>query len=577
MAAPTSFDALGLPASLVAVLAEAGITTPSPIQAATLPDSLAGRDVLGRGRTGSGKTLAFGLPLVARLAADRRRPAPGRPRALVLAPTRELASQIERAIRPLADAERLTTTVVFGGVGQNPQVTALRKGVDVLIACPGRLEDLIGQGHCDLRDAGIAVLDEADHMADLGFLPGVKRLLAATPRDGQKLLFSATLDGGIKVIADRFLSQPVTHEADSAQSPVATMTHHVLEVAKDDKLPVLRELAAAPGRTVVFTRTKYGAKKLAKQLTANGVPSVDLHGNLSQNARQRNLAAFTEGVASTLVATDIAARGIHVDDIALVVHADPPAEHKAYLHRSGRTARAGAEGTVVTLMLPDQRDEVRSLMRAARIRPVTQTAAVPGAPVLQEVVPGEREYRDAAELVAATTPPAQGRGGSGGSSGSGSGVGSGGGRGRRRGGRGAGGAGADAAGGRGGAGRGQRRAGGGGRGGSRGQRSARREGGPVRYTSESSARGERAPRERRHIESARPARGEGGPGGRGEGAHPARGEGARGSQGGRGGRTCGGSGASRGQRPARGDGGRGGSRGQRSGGGRAQGPRRARG
>ncbi|WP_462418424.1 DEAD/DEAH box helicase [Kytococcus sp. Marseille-QA3725] len=529
---PQTFADLGVPASLVSVLENDGITSPTPIQTATLPDSLSGRDVLGRGRTGSGKTLAFGLPLVARLAADRRRPVAGRPRSLVLAPTRELASQIERAIEPLARAERLSAAVVFGGVSQNPQVNALRKGVDVLIACPGRLEDLIGQGHCDLRDAGIAILDEADHMADLGFLPGVKRLLAATPRDGQKLLFSATLDGGIKVIADRFLRNPVTHEADSAQSPVATMTHHVLEVEKDAKLAVLKELAAAPGRTVVFTRTKYGAKKLAKQLTQNGVPSVDLHGNLSQNARQRNLAAFSAGTASTMVATDIAARGIHVDDIALVVHADPPAEHKAYLHRSGRTARAGAEGTVVTLMMPDQRGEVRTLMRAAKIRPETQTTAAPGAEVLQQIAPGERVYREADELVAATAPPQQ-QSRSGRGKGRGRGAGSGG------------------------AGRGGRSDG------QRGQRGGS-DAGSVRWTSESSPRSERAPRERRHTSApgARPERGDSGRPARGQGgSRPVRGE--RG-QGGRGG--SGGSGGS-------------GSRGGASAGGRgrSQGPRRARG
>ncbi|SNC65102.1 Superfamily II DNA and RNA helicase [Kytococcus aerolatus] len=413
-----SFGALGVPEELVRVLTEAGITTPTPIQTATLPDSLGGRDVLGRGRTGSGKTLAFGIPLVARLAAENRRPAPGRPRALILAPTRELVTQIETAIAPLAATARLTTRTIFGGVGQNPQVNALRKGVDILIACPGRLEDLMGQGHANLSEAGIVILDEADHMADLGFLPGVKRILTATPRNGQKLLFSATLDGGIKVIADKFLHDPVTHEADSAESPVSTMTHHVLEVAKDDRVGVLRDLAAAPGRTVVFTRTKHGAKKLAKQLTAMGVPSVDLHGNLSQNARQRNLAAFSEGTAKTLVATDIAARGIHVDDVALVVHADPPSEHKAYLHRSGRTARAGAEGTVITLAMPDQRGEVRSLMRAAKIRPESQSTAVAGSPILTELAPGERVFAEPSNEPVVPAPQQQpSRGGQGGGGG----------------------------------------------------------------------------------------------------------------------------------------------------------------
>ncbi|TYL45104.1 DEAD/DEAH box helicase, partial [Nocardioides sp. BGMRC 2183] len=360
----TTFADIGLPSSLVDVLAEHGIVTPTPIQAATLPDALAGRDVLGRGRTGSGKTYGFLLPVVARLSSGA--PArPRAPRALILAPTRELVGQIHEALTPLAQAAGLRTFTVFGGVGQQPQVNALARGVDVLVACPGRLEDLIGQGKCDLSAVEIAVLDEADHMADLGFLPAVRRLLGQTPKDGQRLLFSATLDAGVDVLVKRFLSTPVTHEADSAQSPVATMSHHVLHVEREHRLPVLVDLASAPGRTVVFTRTKHGAKALARQLNRNGVPAVELHGNLGQNARTRNLAAFHDGRAMALVATDIAARGIHVDDVALVVHADPPAEHKAYLHRSGRTARAGAEGTVVTLMTTDQRGDVRALTRAA--------------------------------------------------------------------------------------------------------------------------------------------------------------------------------------------------------------------
>ena len=329
-----------------AAVERAGYREPTPIQAATLPDSLAGRDVLGRGRTGSGKTYGFLLPLVARLAASGAKPRKGAPRALILAPTRELVTQIEAAAAPLAKAAGLTTRTVFGGVGQGPQVAALAKGVDIVIACPGRLEDLIGQKHCTLADVEITVLDEADHMADLGFLPGVRRLLAATPKDGQRLLFSATLDKAIDALVKQFLSNPVTHQADSAQSPVATMTHHVLHIERDQRVSILTDLASAPGRTVIFTRTKHGAKALARQLNKNGVPSVDLHGNLSQNARTRNMDAFHSGEATALIATDIAARGIHVDDVALVIHADPPAEHKAYLHRSGRTARAGNEGTV---------------------------------------------------------------------------------------------------------------------------------------------------------------------------------------------------------------------------------------
>jgi superfamily II DNA/RNA helicase len=399
-----TFADLGVPSTLSAVLAEQGITTPTPIQAATLPDSLAGRDVLGRGRTGSGKTFAFLLPLVARLAENQARPAPRRPRALVLAPTRELVGQIHEALRPLAREAGLSTVTVFGGVGQHPQVTALRKGVDVVVAAPGRLEDLIGQGHCDLSGVEVTVLDEADHMADLGFLPAVRRLLDRTPRGSQRLLFSATLDNAIDVLVRRYLDRPVTHEADSAQSPVASMAHHVLHLRREQRVPVLVDLTSAPGRTVVFTRTKHGAKALARQLNRSGVPAVELHGNLSQNARTRNMDAFHTGKATTLVATDIAARGIHVDDVALVVHADPPVEHKAYLHRSGRTARAGAEGTVVTLMTDEQVRDVRDLTRRAGIKPVTTKVPGPDHPVLVQLAPGDR-----ALVPGGYAPPAGGQ------------------------------------------------------------------------------------------------------------------------------------------------------------------------
>lgn len=408
-----TFVTLGVPADLAAVLDARGITTPTPIQAATLPDSLAGRDVLGRGRTGSGKTYAFLLPLVARLAARRAPRVARRPRALILAPTRELVTQIDTALAPLAAAAGLTSVTVFGGVGQNPQVSALRRGVDIVIACPGRLEDLMGQGHADLSAVEITILDEADHMADLGFLPGVRRIMSTTPKQCQRMLFSATLDAGVNVLVKTFLTSPVTHEADSAQSPVSTMSHHVLHVTPDERIPVLLDLTAAEGRAVVFTRTKHGAKKLAKQLNASGVGAVDLHGNLSQNARTRNMELFHSGEASTLVATDIAARGIHVDDVALVIHADPPVEHKAYLHRSGRTARAGASGTVVTLMTDDQVRDVRDLTRKAGIKPTT-TRVDSHHPLLREIAPGERSY--ASGLVTAPSEPQRGsgRGGQGG-------------------------------------------------------------------------------------------------------------------------------------------------------------------
>ncbi|GAA3672325.1 DEAD/DEAH box helicase [Nocardioides ginsengisoli] len=411
----TTFADLGVPADLLTVLNAEQITVPTPIQAATLPDSLAGRDVLGRGRTGSGKTYAFGLPLVARLIATKAgRPAARRPRALVLAPTRELATQISATVTPLAKAVGLSTTTVFGGVGQNPQVAALRQGVDILIACPGRLEDLIGQGHCNLADVQVTVLDEADHMADLGFLPAVRRLLDQTPKTGQRMLFSATLDNAIDVLVKRYLADPAVHEADSAQSPVAKMDHHVLHIEREQRLPVLLDLVSAPGRTVVFTRTKHGAKALARQLNKNGVPAVDLHGNLSQGARTRNMEAFHSGTATTLVATDIAARGIHVDDVSLVVHADPPAEHKAYLHRSGRTARAGAAGTVITLMTSDQRGDVRALTRAAGITPTTTRIDGPAHPVLQDLAPGERSRPGGIDLTPAQTQTQSQGGGNGG-------------------------------------------------------------------------------------------------------------------------------------------------------------------
>ncbi|WP_323790999.1 DEAD/DEAH box helicase [Nocardioides sp.] len=373
----STFNDLRLPDALVRVLTEQGITAPTPIQAATLPDSLAGRDVLGRGRTGSGKTYAFLLPVVARLLDSNLPAMPNKPRALILAPTRELVGQIHEALKPLAKTAGLTTMTVFGGVGQNPQVQGLRKGADIVLACPGRLEDLIQQGHCRLDAIEVTVLDEADHMADLGFLPAVRRLLSATPSTGQRLLFSATLDNAIDVLVKKFLSSPVVHEADPAQSPVSTMDHHVIHLAREQRIPILVDLTSAPGRTVVFTRTKHGAKALARQLNKSGVPSVDLHGNLSQNARTRNMEAFHSGKATTLVATDIAARGIHVDDVALVVHADPPTEHKAYLHRSGRTARAGNSGTVITLMTDEQVRDVRALTRAAGIKPTPRASTAP--------------------------------------------------------------------------------------------------------------------------------------------------------------------------------------------------------
>ncbi len=392
-----SFARLGLSPALVSSLASSGVTTPFPIQSATLPDSLAGRDVLGRGRTGSGKTLAFALPLVTRLA-EHRRAKPGRPTGLVLVPTRELAVQVAAVLAPLADAAGLRHMTVFGGVPDRPQIRRLASGVDIVVACPGRLRDLVDRRHVDLSEIRVTVLDEADHMADLGFLPVVRALLDQTPRGGQRLMFSATLDSGVDVLVRRFLDDPVVHAVDDEPVSPTVMSHHVLSVTQEHRVPVVADLLASPGRTVVFTRTKRGAKTLARQLRARGVEAVELHGDLSQGARTRNLAAFSGGRARALVATDIAARGIHVDDVSLVIHADPPAEHKAYLHRSGRTARAGAVGTVVTMMLDGQRDDVRDLMRRARIEPQTRRVASSDA-ILLDIAQG-REVPQGAPLPA---------------------------------------------------------------------------------------------------------------------------------------------------------------------------------
>src|SRR5271156_1444138 len=379
-----TFAELGVPAPLISVLTTRGITDPFPIQVDTLPDTLAGRDVLGRGKTGSGKTLAFSIPLVARLASAKRRPAS--PTGLVLAPTRELATQISAALEPLAAGYGLKVTSIFGGVPQARQVAALRSGVDIVVACPGRLDDLMRQRVISLNAVDITVLDEADHMADLGFLPVVTRILAATPANGQRLLFSATLDNDVDKLVKRFLRNHVMHSVDEANSPVAEMTHHVFHVAGTDaKKDLVHRLASGTGRRILFMRTKHQARKLARQLTEAGVPSVDLHGNLSQPARDRNLAAFAAGTARVLVATDIAARGVHVDEVQLVVHVDPPAEHKAYLHRSGRTARAGSSGDVVTVVLPEQRRDTSALMKRAGISVSPQQVTAASDPVVELV------------------------------------------------------------------------------------------------------------------------------------------------------------------------------------------------
>jgi len=385
--APSRFSELGVPSALVAALARQSIDEPFPIQEATLVDSLAGKNILGRGVTGSGKTLAFAIPTVANIAARRAKTQAGQPRALILVPTRELATQVAAVIAPLAAAVSLRCTTVFGGVSQTRQVNALRSGVDIVIACPGRLEDLINQRACSLRRVEITVLDEADHMADLGFLPAVRRLLDATPADGQRLLFSATLDNAVDALVSRYITSPTVHSVEPEHDAHETMTHHVLAVAAADKAGVIREIAGHADRVLFFTRTKHGARKLARQLNVAGVRSQELHGNLSQNARQRNLEDFSSGRATVLVATDVAARGIHVDDIQLVVHVDPPVDHKAYIHRSGRTARAGAAGVVATLMLPEQADDVRRMAKTAGITPTTTRVSL-GHPLLAALSDG---------------------------------------------------------------------------------------------------------------------------------------------------------------------------------------------
>jgi superfamily II DNA/RNA helicase len=368
----SSFATLGVPANICAALTRMGIDEPFPIQVDTLPDTLAGKDVLGRGKTGSGKTLAFSIPMVARLAGELSggSRSPGRPLGLVLAPTRELATQITNVMRPLAEAMNLRVTTIFDGV-------------EIVVATPGRVEDLMGQGFLRLDAIEITVLDEADHMADLGFLPVVTKILAATPTGAQRLLFSATLDNGVNKLVDRFLNNEVMHAVDDANSPVAQMTHHVFEASDvDAKKKLVYALASGTGRRILFMRTKHHAKKLAKALTDAGIPAVDLHGNLSQPARDRNLAAFSEGAVKVLVATDVAARGVHVDNVDLVIHVDPPMEHKAYLHRSGRTARAGAQGDVITLCLPTQRKDLADLLRKADISVTPQSVSATSPQVL---------------------------------------------------------------------------------------------------------------------------------------------------------------------------------------------------
>lgn len=391
---PLTFGELGVPGPLVRVLAADDKKTAFPIQADTLPDSLAGRDILGRGRTGSGKTLAFSIPLVTRLGSydslgeiameefrneiKRRKKASleerraddflPHPRGLVLAPTRELANQINDVLMPLAHTFGMNTTTVYGGVKYIHQIRDLKAGADIVVACPGRLEDLLRQQALTLSSVEVVVIDEADEMADMGFLPPVKRLLEQISPDAQHMLFSATLDHGVDEVVNTFLHDPKVHEVDSATTEPDLMIHHVFETTRGDKHELVRTLASGEGRRILFTRTKFQAKKLAKNLTQNGIPAAELHGNLNQNQRDRNLAAFDSGDVRVMVATDVAARGIDVGGVELVVQVEPPADPKSFVHRSGRTARAGKAGDVVTLVLPEQRREARRLLNQAGIK-----------------------------------------------------------------------------------------------------------------------------------------------------------------------------------------------------------------
>ncbi|MGI8882246.1 MAG: DEAD/DEAH box helicase [Jatrophihabitans sp.] len=370
-----SFAELGLPRPMVEALRRAGLTDPFPIQAATIPDVLAGRDLLGRASTGSGKTMAFGLPLLARLSGAS---APARrPRGLVLVPTRELAMQVTDALTPIGHAMNMRVRLVAGGLPMGKQITALERGVDVLVATPGRLVDLINRRACSLDGVEITVLDEADHMADLGFLPVVRDLLDQTAGGGQRLLFSATLDGDVGTLVENYLTDPAAHALSSAIASVDTMEHHLFRTSHEAKFDVAAELAGRDGRTLMFVRTKHGADRLAKQLGRVGVQAAALHGGRSQSQRTRALNEFKEGTVPVLVATDVAARGIHVSDISLVVHVDPPADPKDYLHRSGRTARAGEDGMVVLLSTPADERATRRMLRDAGVEP-TQRDVMPG-------------------------------------------------------------------------------------------------------------------------------------------------------------------------------------------------------
>ncbi|HWD07009.1 MAG TPA: DEAD/DEAH box helicase [Amycolatopsis sp.] len=418
---------LGLPDELLRALAEAGIDTPFPIQSATIPDALAGRDVLGRAQTGSGKTLAFGLAILARLHGGKARPK--RPRALVLVPTRELAMQVADSLTPLAKALGLWCRTAVGGMAFGRQADSLARGVDLLIATPGRLSDHVRQGTASLSDCNFIALDEADQMADMGFMPQVREILDLTPPRGQRLLFSATLDGDVNRLVKQYLTDPVTHSVAPSTASVDTMDHHVLQVSHQDKQDIITQIGAREGRTIMFVRTKHHVDRLTERLREQGVHAAALHGGKTQGQRNRVLSDFKEGHTPVLVATDVAARGIHVDDISLVLHVDPAADHKDYLHRAGRTARAGASGVVVTLVTHDQRRTVRRMTDRAGVRAET-TVVRPGDVELSRITGAQEPSGEPVVERRRETPRRGGRGYGGGrergdrSSGSGSGYGS---------------------------------------------------------------------------------------------------------------------------------------------------------
>jgi superfamily II DNA/RNA helicase len=390
-AVDSSFADLGLGDNICRQLAGMGAASPFPIQVATIPDVLAKRDVLGRGKTGSGKTIAFGAPIVERLMENeggKNRKMGRAPRALILAPTRELAMQIDRTVQPIARSVGLFTTTIYGGVPQARQVGALQRGVDIIIATPGRLEDLVQQRRIDLRNITITVLDEADHMCDLGFLEPVQRILRQTDPNGQRLLFSATLDKGVAAIVDEFLVDPAVHEVAGEDQASSTIDHRVLVIEHRDKMEVIRQLTERDGKTLVFSRTRAYAEQLADDLDDSNIPATSLHGDLNQSRRTRNLQMLTSGRVDVLVATDVAARGIHIDDIDLVIQADAPDEYKTYLHRAGRTGRAGRQGVVVTLITKPRMRRTQELLARADIE-AEMIMVRPGDELISQIARGE--------------------------------------------------------------------------------------------------------------------------------------------------------------------------------------------